>query len=159
MHWRQHDNSQDNLKSCLDGWGLVTIYIGDITTVKVSLTDVGKIGRYLNHNKSQTRRIIRGIYCVTLQSINYHYDDVVMGAIASEITRLTIVYSTVYSDADQRKHQSTASLASVRGIHRGPVHLMTSSITVTWHERHSVSTHLQLECFCQSSFRLTEKTP
>ena len=37
------------------------------------------------------------------------------------ITRLTIVYSTVYSDADQRKHQSSASLAFVRGIHRGPV--------------------------------------
>ena len=32
-----------------------------------------------------------------------------------------IVYSTVYSDADQRKHQSSASLAFVRGIHRGPV--------------------------------------
>ena len=44
-----------------------------------------------------------------------------MGAIASQITRLTIVYSIVYSDADQRKHQSSASLAFVRGIHRGPV--------------------------------------
>ena len=41
--------------------------------------------------------------------------------IASQITSLTIVYSTVYSDADQRKHQSSASLAFVRGIHRGPV--------------------------------------
>ena len=50
-----------------------------------------------------------------------HYDDVIMGAIASLITSLTIVYSTVYSDADQRKHQSSASLAFVRGIHRGPV--------------------------------------
>ena len=69
-----------------------------------------------------------------------HCGDVVMGAIASQITSLTIVYSTVYSDADQRKHQSSASLAFVRGIHRGPVnsphkwpvtrnmfHLMTSS--------------------------------
>ena len=28
-----------------------------------------------------------------------------MGAIASQITSLTIVYSTVYSDADQRKYQ------------------------------------------------------
>ena len=44
-----------------------------------------------------------------------------MGAIASQITSLTIVYSAVYSDADQRKHQSSASLAFVRGIHRGPV--------------------------------------
>ena len=44
-----------------------------------------------------------------------------MGAIASRTISLTIVFSTVYSDADQRKHQSSASLAFVRGIHRGPV--------------------------------------
>ena len=44
-----------------------------------------------------------------------------MGARASQITGLAIVYSTVYSDADQRKHQSSASLAFVRGIHRGPL--------------------------------------
>ena len=50
-----------------------------------------------------------------------HYNDVIMGVIVSPITSLTIVYSIVYSDADQRKHQSSASLASVRGIHRGPV--------------------------------------
>ena len=47
-----------------------------------------------------------------------HYNDVIMGTIAFQITSLTIVYSTVYSDADQRKHQSYASLAFVRGIHR-----------------------------------------
>ena len=39
---------------------------------------------------------------------------------ASQITSLTIVYSIVYSDADQRKHQSSATLAFVRGIHRRP---------------------------------------
>ena len=44
-----------------------------------------------------------------------------MSEIASQITSLTIVYSIVYSDADQRKHQSSASLAFVRGIHPGPV--------------------------------------
>ena len=36
-----------------------------------------------------------------------------MGVIASQITSLTIVYSAVYSDADQRKHQSSASLVFV----------------------------------------------
>ena len=51
----------------------------------------------------------------------HHYGDVIMDAIASQITSLTIVYSIVYSDADQRKHQSSASLAFVRRIHRGPV--------------------------------------
>ena len=40
----------------------------------------------------------------------------------SQITSLTmVVYSIVYSGADQRKHQSSASLAFVRGIHQGPV--------------------------------------
>ena len=33
-----------------------------------------------------------------------------MTSMASQITSLTVVYSTVYSDADQRKHQSSASL-------------------------------------------------
>ena len=44
-----------------------------------------------------------------------------MTRMASQITSLTVVYSTVYSDADQRKHQSSASLAFVWGIHRGPL--------------------------------------
>ena len=50
-----------------------------------------------------------------------HHCDVIMGAIASEITSVSIVYSTVCSGTDQRKHQSSASLAFVRGIHRSPV--------------------------------------
>ena len=65
-----------------------------------------------------------------------------MSAMASQIISLTIVYSIVYSDEDQRKHQSSASQTFERGIHRwpansphkGPVtrkcfHLMTSSWT------------------------------
>ena len=52
---------------------------------------------------------------------NLHYDDVTMSGMASQITSFTIVYSTVYPGADQRKHESPASLAFVRGIHRGPV--------------------------------------
>ena len=63
-----------------------------------------------------------------------------MDTMASQMTSLTVVYSTVYSDADQRKHQSSASLAFVLGIHRDRwihrtkgqlrgkcFHLMTSS--------------------------------
>ena len=41
-----------------------------------------------------------------------------MTTMASQITSLTVVYSTVYLDADQRKHQSSASLAFVWGIHQ-----------------------------------------
>ena len=47
-----------------------------------------------------------------------HYNDVIMTTIASQITSFTVVYSIVYSGADQRKHQSSTSLAFVRGIHR-----------------------------------------
>ena len=67
----------------------------------------------------------RVIWSLTLQieilQFFMHYKGVIMGAIASQITSLNIVYSTVYSDADQRKHQSPASLAFMRGSHRGPV--------------------------------------
>ena len=50
-----------------------------------------------------------------------HYSDVIMSMMASQITSLTSVYSTIYSGADQRTHQNSASLAFVRGIHRWPV--------------------------------------
>ena len=66
-----------------------------------------------------------------------------MGTVASQITSLMIVYSIVYSGTDQRKHQSSASLALVRGIRRDRwiprtkgqlretcFHLMTSSWNV-----------------------------
>ena len=72
-----------------------------------------------------------------------HYDDVIMTTIASQITSLMVVYSTVYSDADQSKHQSSASLVFVWGIHRDRwiprtkgqlrgkcIHLMTSSCSM-----------------------------
>ena len=56
-----------------------------------------------------------------LVSCPFHCSDVTMSPMASQITSPTIVYSTVYSGTDQRKHQSPVSLAFVRGIHRSPV--------------------------------------
>ena len=50
-----------------------------------------------------------------------HYSDVIMGAIASKITSLTTVYSTVYSDADQRKHRSSVVTGLRAGNSPGPV--------------------------------------
>ena len=68
-----------------------------------------------------------------------HYSNVIKSAMASQITGVPIVTSTVCSCSDQRKHQSSASLAFFRGIHRSPAnstqkgpvtrkcfHLMTS---------------------------------
>ena len=70
----------------------------------------------------------------------FHYDDVIMGAMASQITSLTIVYSTVYSDTDQWKHQrprhwplcgeftADRRIPHRNGQERGKcLHLMTSS--------------------------------
>ena len=77
------------------------------------------------------------------KSVTVHYSDAIMSAMAFQITSLTIVYLIVSSGADQRKHQSSASLDFVQGIHRGPVNsprkwpvtrkmfpLMTSSWTL-----------------------------
>ena len=50
-----------------------------------------------------------------------HYSDVIMSAMVSEITGVSIVCYTICSGADQRKHQSSVSLAFVRGIHQWPV--------------------------------------
>ena len=69
--------------------------------------------------------------CNIKNDIPYHYYDVIMGAMAPQITSLTIVYSTVYSGADQIKHQSSASLVPAQ---------MTSNaknVSIWWrhHER------------------------
>ena len=61
-----------------------------------------------------------------------HYGDVIMGTIASQITSLAIVYSTVYSGADQRKHQSSASLAQMASN--------AENISIWW--RHHVCSNL-----------------
>ena len=66
----------------------------------------------------------RLIYVINIMSADdlaaLYNNDVIMKAMASQITGVS-VYSTVVSDADQRKHQSSASLAFVRWIHRWPV--------------------------------------
>ena len=86
-----------------------------------------------------------------------------MTTIASQITSLTVVYSIVYSDADQRKHQSSASLAFVWGIHRDRwiprtkgqlrgkcFHLMTSS----FHEETPHVDGLVQDCSISSALAL-----
>ena len=50
-----------------------------------------------------------------------HYNDVIMSATASQITSLSVVFSNDCFGADQRKHQSSASLAFMRGSYRRPV--------------------------------------
>ena len=84
-----------------------------ITSCQLTIYDPNTSGQIVD---SSTHR---HWYARNPTTVQYGY--VIMSAIASQITSLTIVYSTVYSDADQRKHQSSASLAFVRWIHRRPV--------------------------------------
>ena len=92
--------------------------------------------------------------------LKIHYDDVIMTTTASQITSLTVVYSTVYSNADQRKYQSSASLAFVWGIHRDRwiprtkgqlrgkcFHLMTSSIDTSHRSLRWALGHLLWVCW------------
>ena len=73
----------------------------------------------------------------TTTGIATHCDDVIMGTMASQITSLPIVYSTVYSGADQRKRQSSVSLASDRWI---PRRRASNAENVSFWWRHHVHT-------------------
>ena len=74
-------------------------------TTHTSLLPVSYVVSFLS-SLGQSYRGISWVHCI-------HCDDAMMGAIAFQITSLTIVYSTVYSGADQSKHQSSASLTFV----------------------------------------------
>ena len=87
-----------------------------------------------------------------------HYSDVIISTMGSQITSLTIVYSTVYSGADGKTHQSSASMAFVRGIHwwpvnslhKGPVMWKMFDDVIMWYqnmaltERHSCEMNPQI---------------
>ena len=91
----------------------------DITVLKTNVlnTRCFCIAELWRHYSLISHQIDMNIFVGDTWSV--HYDDVIMGAMASKFTSLAIVYWNVYSDADQRKHQSSASLAFVWGIHRG----------------------------------------
>ena len=92
-------------------------------------------------NRSFRRRLL----LLIIINLILLYSDIIVGPMASQITSLTIVYSTVYSGADHRKHQSSASLAFVRGIHRWPVNSpqMASNagnVSTWWRHQHAIWT-------------------
>ena len=103
--------------------------------------------------------------------IRTHCSDVIMSKMVYQITSLTIVYSTFYSGADQRKHQTSASLALVRGIHRWPMNSphkwpvtrkmsrFDNVITLRWRHngRDSVSNHQPHDCLLNHLFRRRSK--
>ena len=94
---------------------------------KYDFSTLQKNSDYFEHGCIPTIYAARGvdelITFVSTYKLNhiYHYNDVIMSVMTFQITSLTIIYSVVYSGADQRKHQGSASLPFVRGIHRWPV--------------------------------------
>ena len=88
--------------------------VAGVCMVAVLLSKVG-CGRCLCGGC--VKGIKNGCPCI----VEIYYDDVIMTMLASQITSLTVVSSIVCSGVNQRKHQSSASLAFVWEIHRGPV--------------------------------------
>ena len=72
------------------------------------------IGSWISHRYGFSYGTITVVLCAKVGSDYFHYSDVIMSAMASQITGVSSVCSTVCSGADQRKHQSFASLACIR---------------------------------------------
>ena len=66
---------------------------------------------------------------LSIIAVAMYYNDLIMSTMVSQFTSLMIVYSLVYSDTDQRKHQSPTSLAFVRGIHQWPVNSLHKRVS------------------------------
>ena len=97
----------------------------------------------VNNKDAFDKKICSTKLAIIDEPLIFYYGDVMISAVASHFTSVSFVCSTVSSGEDKRKHQSSASLAFVRGIHRGPVdsphkglvtrkcfHLMTSPCTL-----------------------------
>ena len=104
-------------------WSEKSVKVSDITETPLFFK-----GIYANNIEN-----VRGSYHWLFMIKNWspHYSDIIISYMASQITGVSIVYSTICSAADQRKHQSSASLAFVRGIHRWPVNSPHKG-PVTW---------------------------
>ena len=115
-------------------WGIFGLYVWNCTHnnkhfmpyMNVIVQNASPKKRYQNNLNPSVQCMITTTIsklCITdpCEGNQRHYDDVIMTMLASQITSLTVVYSIVYSGVNQRKHQSSASLAFVREIHRGPV--------------------------------------
>ena len=98
-----------------------------------------------------THRCVSVLIIHKSQYINksYHYNDVITSTMASQITSLMIVYSTVYSGTDQRKQQSSASLAFARRM-TGEFPAQRASnaenVSIWWHHMEAASLPLTPTC-------------
>ena len=88
-----------------------------------------------------------------------HYNDVIMSAMAPQITGVSIVCSNICSGADQGKHHSSASLAFVRGIHRWPAQRVSNAENGSIWWRHHVKLPASRLCVIQVSIKKTTRWP
>ena len=95
--------------------------------VSLSLHSYENTGKHYPYQATVKHRKTRTVYLIIWM---YHYSDVIMDTIASQITSVSIVYLTVSTGADQRKHQSSASLAPVNSPHKWPV--THKNVSVWW---------------------------
>ena len=114
--------------------------------------------RYICSNTPGMRGKFQRISLITwrrhdLEVLSTHYTDVTTSAMASQITSLMIVYSTVYSGEHQRKHQSSASLA-FDGFHEnwGQKRYMT---TEKWNRFHTLDNWFRLKTTYRGAYILT----
>ena len=82
-----------------------------------------EFGEYLSVVREQSNfyKLFVDMMAILWTTIISMFLNIIMITTAFQITSVSIVYLTVCSGPGQRKHQSSASLAFVRGIHRGPV--------------------------------------
>ena len=99
-------------------WDLWDWFISPSTHTVIWWHRVAPWPLYIPHSNPHTWQTLSGLHSTTSsfwirvdsqtiprssETINQHYNDVIIGAIVSQITSLTIVYSIVYSDADKKK--------------------------------------------------------
>ena len=133
-------NIKENIKACVAGEGNPPV-TGGFPSQRASNTDAFSCDETITLTNDEVAFQMNHRW-----SSRMHYNDVIMGAMASQITNLTIVYSTVYAVADQRKHQRSASLDFVRGIHRGQCIPRTNgqqrgNVSIWWRHHAIVSCH------------------
>ena len=112
---------------------------------------VGAIGRYIIWNQFEMGRRVyydnNEAHVTNLKTDELHYNDVIMSAMSSQITSLTIVYSNIHSGAHQRKHQSSASLAFHFFFHlmTSSCHRQTTKLSNTVKHGHGAATDTETE--------------
>ena len=129
--------NQRNLQRCVFQAPVVSLHKGSVKRNAFPCHDVILLVRelsYFDHNfahvpvSSPHQHWIVVLWVISHYPNQSYYNDVIMTTMASQITTLTVVYSTVYSDADQRQHQIPHTKGQLRGK---CFHLMTSSWSPT----------------------------